>query len=131
MSSSPHNQDPVVVLISNIAACPKLRGVPWVEYSLVVGLDRSGRVAEIYGFAFDEDRVLTAFSTGLEEIEEPLGARLAELYPDGEFPIRVLVQFNRISGRYHIDFEDDDVARWQVTPDSIFEVREALRPNLG
>ena len=43
-------------------------------------------------------------------------------------PAAILVQFDRMSGRYEVTFEDADPTRWQVTPANIGSVGEQLRP---
>lgn len=43
----------------------------------------------------------------------------------------MLFQFNRKSGRFIVDFEHDDPARWKVTPSNIDAVVDELRPDLG
>ena len=40
----------------------------------------------------------------------------------------ILVQLDRGSGTYEVTFEDDDPARWKVTPANIEQISEELRP---
>ena len=46
---------------------------------------------------------------------------------DHEPPAKILVQFDRSSGKYEVTFEDDDVTRWKVTPANIDQIGEELR----
>jgi hypothetical protein len=43
-------------------------------------------------------------------------------------PRKILVQFDRTTGKYDITFEETDEARWKVTPRNFRELREELRP---
>ena len=43
--------------------------------------------------------------------------------------MKILVQLSRASGTYEVTFEDDDPARWKVTPANIEQISEELRPN--
>ena len=54
---------------------------------------------------------------------------MGELYPDGKFPVRLLVQFDRETGKYNVDFEDTDETRWRVNPGDIEELPAAVRPS--
>jgi hypothetical protein len=49
--------------------------------------------------------------------------------PEQEPPVKILVQFDRDSGKYEVTFEDDDTSRWKVTPANIEQISEELRPN--
>lgn len=51
--------------------------------------------------------------------------------PDQPLPVKLLVQFDRVSGKYEVTFEDTDVSRWKVVPANIDEIREELRPNFA
>lgn len=48
--------------------------------------------------------------------------------PGDPLPAAILVQFDRMSERYEVTFEDADPTRWQVTPANIGSVGEQLRP---
>ena len=43
----------------------------------------------------------------------------------------VLVQVDRHSGTYEVTFEEEDAARWKVTPANIEVISEELRPRFG
>jgi hypothetical protein len=51
--------------------------------------------------------------------------------PGDVLPRKILVQFDRTTGRYDVTFEESDDARWKVTPRNFREIREELRPALG
>ena len=51
--------------------------------------------------------------------------------PGQEPPLKILVQFDRDSGRYDLTFEDDDASRWKVTPANIDQISAELRPDFG
>jgi hypothetical protein len=53
-------------------------------------------------------------------------------YQPGEpLPLKILLQFDRVSGTYNVLFEESDEDRWKVTPRNFRELREELRPQQG
>ncbi len=125
------NQDPLSRTIEAVLNSPKLNRAPWTEFSLVAGLAADGWVNHNFGYSFAAGSGPNAFSAKNRQLQEPLQAYLEGVYLERNYPIRVLLQFNRESGRHAVEFEDSDVGRWQVTPSNLDEAREALRPNLG
>ena len=108
------------------------RDVEWTEFAVVWGIDATGKANDGWGYWFTaKDGDPQAFSVAPWDIDESLTPYLSELYSDGNYPIRMLAQFNRDTGRYNIEFEDTDTTRWQITPANLDQAREALRPNLG
>lgn len=76
-------------------------------------------------------RLSYAVSAKTWDLRQPLSAYLGGLYPDGKFPVRVLVQFDRETGKYNVDFEDTYETRWRVNPGNIEEMPSAVRPNFA
>lgn len=108
------------------------RGAGWEEFSVVWGIANDGEANDSWGFWFATPASdPQAFGVPPWDVEQELLSYLDELYPGGNYPIRALLQFNRTTGRYNVDFEDSDTTRWQVTPANLDQAREALRPNLG
>lgn len=119
-----------VDLIRAIAETLEPENLDWVTFSLVVRLDEEGVPVQHYGYAFDHSGRPTAVVADDFVFEKPLLAYLNQKYPDGKFPVKMLIQFDRNTGRFNIEFEDKDPARWQVTPANIDRIREELRPKL-
>jgi hypothetical protein len=42
--------------------------------------------------------------------------------------VKILVQYDRTTGKYEMTFEDTDEGRWAVKPANYRQVREELRP---
>lgn len=45
--------------------------------------------------------------------------------------MKILVRFDRATGKYDVTFEDTDEDRWAVKPGNFREMREQLRPKFG
>ena len=66
----------------------------------------------------------------MPRIREVVNAYMADKYPDGApYPVDVLVQFDRVKGRYAFHFEYSDKSRWKVTPKTFKEIPEKVRPS--
>lgn len=101
----------------------------WSGLSVIIGFDDDGDPDSSYGYAYYPDGI-EAIAPAPWDLEEAINSYLGSVYGDGPFPRKMLIQFNRPSGRYNIEFEDKDPARWQVTPANIDKIREELRPKL-
>lgn len=100
----------------------------WTSFSLVIGLDGDGDPHNAYGYLYKPDGDFEAISTNLFAIELPMMAYLKSVYGKGPYPIKLLIQFDRTSGRFNIEFEDKNPNRWAVTPADIHGFIESLRP---
>lgn len=124
------SDDASVVLIRALIENMRGAGGDWESVALVLDLTE-GYFVGASGYAYGPD--------GTEAIaSDPLAVRpaadgyLASKYPPGDpLPVKLLVQLDRTSGRYAVDFEDTDVDRWKVSPKTIRTIREELRPRLG
>ena len=101
---------------------------PWDAFSVVIGFDVEGDADNSYGYLYKPDGDFEAISADLFAIEAPMGAYLRSVYEDGPYPLKLLLQFDRNSGRFNIDFEDKNPNRWVVTPADIYGFIESLRP---
>ena len=100
----------------------------WTSFSLVIGFDGDGDPHNAYGYLYKPDGDFEAISTNLFAIELPMMAYLKSVYGEGPYPIKLLIQFDRNSGRFNIDFEGKKNNRWAVTPADIHGFIESLRP---
>ncbi len=91
---------------------------------------RAGLV-NISGYAFGEKQTPNGFLPDYDELEGAVAAYLHGLYGDSPYPVRVLIQWSRVSGRVEASFEDEDESRWKVTPQNYLVAREELRPKLA
>lgn len=101
----------------------------WASLALVFGINDQGMPVESYGYAFVADGPPMATSVKPRLIKEAFIDYLRSVYTDDQQPpVKLLIQFDSISGRYEVTFEDNDRNRWAVTPRTLSTVREELRP---
>jgi len=73
-----------------------------------------------------------AISCRPSKINDPIIAYRAWLRLDDQKAfIKTLIQFNRITGKFNVNFEYEDESRWNVRPSNIDSVVQELRPGLG
>ncbi len=103
----------------------------WASLAMVIDL-RARRISGTHGYAYSPDGTTSAVASRPSGVAPAVEAYLDSYYaPDQEPPVKILVQFDRSSGKYEVTFEDDDVARWKVTPANIDQISEELRPNFA
>jgi len=119
--------DLIVVLVENMKGAPD----DWASLSIVVDIN-AGRLSGTYGYAYSPDGTASAVAS------RPSGVRTAvEAYleshggPDRRPPLKLLVQFDRSSGRYVVTFEEHDPSRWKVSPANVQQISDELRPDFG
>jgi hypothetical protein len=118
-------------LIKVLADAVSTKNPNWTSFSIIMGLNKDGVVFENYGYSYEDSGPPISTSTSSRNLREVLGSYLATVYrPDQHLPIKVLVQFDRESLRYNVEYEDHDKDRWAVNPRTIKTVREELRPKL-
>ena len=101
----------------------------WASLAMVIDL-RGGRISGTHGYAYSPDGTTSAVASRPSGIAPAVEAYLGSHHtPKQEPPLKILVQFDRDSGKYEVTFEDDDASRWKVTPANIEQISEALRPN--
>ncbi len=103
----------------------------WTEFSLVIGLNEKGVPVQNFGYAYQPDLLPVAIVADDFAFEDALKSFVASRFPDGTIPARILIQFNINSKRYNVVFEENDKARWQVTPLNLDEIQKTLKPGLG
>ena len=111
--------------------CCKLIGRRCGIFSLVVevrdDLTPYGTNGCIY---YPEKHYLFAIRPKL--LRSPIAACLTEIYGNSKPPIKMLVQFDRASGRYNIEYEDNDPTRfaWEWTDRSVPRGKYCLKSRL-
>lgn len=101
----------------------------WASLAIVIDLS-ARRISGTHGYAYSPDGSTSAVASRPSGIAPAVEAYLDSRYtPDQEPPAKILVQFDRSSGKYEVTFEDDDVTRWKVTPANIEQISEELRPH--
>jgi len=123
--------DEIEPLISAIIQTIDPEDTVWEEFSLVIDVKENGSSWGNFGYAFNGNEEPDAITANTFEFTGPLKAYLIARGASQPYPVRVLVQFNRDSGKYNVELEDTDTTRWQVTPGNLDRLREELRPNLG
>ncbi|MEU4567575.1 hypothetical protein [Micromonospora sp. NPDC023956] len=100
--------------------------------SLAMILEFGEGYRSVHGYAYSPDGVITAVACDWSSIESAVQAYLGSHYQPGDLlPVKILVQFDRTTGRYQVTFEDTDRERWTVKPANYREMREALRPKFA
>lgn len=88
-----------------------------------------GRFNSAHGYAYSPGDVISAVASHPRAVAPAVAAYTASYYqPEAPLPRKLLVQFDRTSGKYEITFEDKDESRWEVTPHTLLTLREELRP---
>lgn len=101
----------------------------WTSVAMVFDIDQKGRPSGSYGYAFVNDGPPIATSVDPFEFEDAFLDYLKSVYTDDQLPpVKLLIQFDSISGRYEVTFEDNNHDRWAVTPRTLKTIREELRP---
>ena len=89
-------------------------------------------INETYGYAYTTAGESVAISYRPSKINDAIIAYRAWLrLDDHKAFIKTLIQFNRVTGKFNVDFEYEDASRWSVRPSNIDSVVEELRPRLG
>ncbi|MET0866359.1 MAG: hypothetical protein ABWZ98_18650 [Nakamurella sp.] len=82
------------------------------------------------GYAYAADGTVSPVAWDWDHIEPAVHAYLASYYEPGDLlPVKILVQFERATGRYRVTFEDEDEERWKTRARNYREMREQLRPS--
>jgi hypothetical protein len=120
------------VIAREIANSQELDGIDWVEITAIFGFDEDGEVNNSYGYAYDNAGKPHPVAFLYDEVEREVNAYREWLRQEGDKGIiKMLFQFNRMTGKVNADFEYDDASQWQVTPKNLDSIVEELRPNLG
>jgi hypothetical protein len=100
----------------------------WEALAIVMEFADGYRSAS--GYAYPADGTVSPVACSWNSIQQEVNAYLATYYEPGDrLPVKILVQFDRATGRYGVTFEDTDEERWKTRPRNFREMREQLRPS--
>jgi hypothetical protein len=100
----------------------------WEALAIVLEFGDGYRSAS--GYAYPADGSVSPVACSWNSIQGEVNAYLATYYQPGDrLPVKILVQFERATGRYGVTFEDTDEERWKTRPGNFREMREQLRPS--
>jgi hypothetical protein len=106
---------------------PRISALPWRQVAIVAQITDDS--TQVNGFVYDE--------TGKETPTAPKNTRVIDRFEElrsvmGEheesFWSACLVRLDRVSGKISIDFEYDHPEKWLITPSTVKEMSEKLRP---
>jgi hypothetical protein len=98
--------------------------------ALVIVMEFADGYRSASGYAYPADGTVSPVACSWNSIQQEVNAYLATYYEPGDrLPVKILVQFDRATGRYGVTFEDTDEERWKTRPRNFREMREQLRPS--
>lgn len=101
----------------------------WDMMSMVIDLNGK-RFSGTHGYLYLPEGSFEPWACDAFAVDDVVEAFLADRYPgDTVYPLAVLVQFDKRSGKYEFTFEDTDKARWKVDPSNFKAMPEKIRPN--
>lgn len=102
----------------------------WASTAFVLEFP-DGRFNSAHGYLYAADGWISPVAADPWAVGTAVDAYLDSHYqPADARPRAILVQFDRTSGRYQVQFEDTDEHRWNATPRTFRQLREELRPRL-
>jgi hypothetical protein len=103
----------------------------WESLSMILELPE-GTFNEAHGYAYLPGGTVDPVAVNPRAVAPAVDAYTASHYEPGEaLPLKILVQFDRATGRYEVTFEDRDETRWKATPRNFRQLREDLRPRFA
>ncbi|MGL4423254.1 MAG: hypothetical protein ACRCZF_21510 [Gemmataceae bacterium] len=102
----------------------------WNAFSVIFGFDSDGISDNSYGYLYSSTG-FRAVAPAPWDVEKEMAAYLRTVYGDGPGPIKMLLQFDRASGQFNVEFEDKNPKRWAVTPADIHGYIDSLRPKFA
>lgn len=103
--------------------------VEWVDYGMVINIDREARPRGSFGYVFTADGEAFAARFEFMKLEPAMVSYLKTRYSEGNYPVRLLIGFNRATHRIEIESEFTDMRRWQIDPDDFIGSIKAIRPH--
>lgn len=100
----------------------------WEQLAMI--LDFNGkRFSGNHGYVYAADGAASPETTRMKVVKDIVDAFIASKHPeDAEYPVAVLVQFDKPSDKYEVTFEYSDPTRWKVSPKNFKEMPEKVRP---
>lgn len=120
--------DLIRALIEN-ASGPVVDHDGWESMTMIVAFP-DGRFNEAHGYLYSPDGTISAVAADPRAVEAAVTAYTDGYFQPGEaLPVKLLVQFERTTGRYEVTFEDSDETRWKLTPRNRTTIHDELRPS--
>lgn len=117
-------------LVENLSG-PVVDWDNWESMTIIID-SYEGKFNSASGYLYSSDGTISAVAADAWKVMPAVDEYVRGYYKPGEpLPIKLLVQYDRTSGKYAITFEDTDEMRWKVTPRNIKTIREDLRPTLN
>ena len=114
-------------LVQNVSG-PVVDWDNWQSMAIIVD-SFDGRFNSAHGYLYSPDGTISVVAARPSAVIPFVDAYTSGYYKPGEaLPIKLLVQYDRPSGKYTITFEDTDETRWKVTPKTYKELQQQLRP---
>ncbi|BCL13884.1 hypothetical protein [Micromonospora sagamiensis] len=102
----------------------------WESLAIVLEFGDGYRSAS--GYAYLPEGAVAPVACRWSSIRPAVDAYLGSYYQPGDLlPVKILVQFERTTGKYEVTFEETDEDRWKTRPTNYRQMREELRPRLG
>lgn len=122
--SSNVTADLIRTLIENMSSASG----DWESLAMILEFPE-GKFNEAHGYLYSPGGVISAVASDAWAVAPAVDAYTDGYYKPGEaLPVKLLVQFDRTTGKYEVAFEDTDETRWKATPRNFRELREELRP---
>lgn len=103
----------------------------WVALAVVLEFPE-GVFNEAHGYLYGAEGSIWPIAADPWAVKAAVAAYTESHYRPGEpLPRKILLQFDRTTGRYEVTFEETDEDRWAVTPRTFRTVREELRPKFA
>jgi hypothetical protein len=100
----------------------------WEALAIVLEFPE-GEFNSAHGYLYSPEGVISPVAADPWAVRDAVKAYTDGYYKPGEaLPRKILVQFDRTSGKYNVTFEETDETRWKVTPRTFTQLREELRP---
>ncbi|SCL41050.1 hypothetical protein GA0074692_6116 [Micromonospora pallida] len=114
-------------LIDAMESPSPVMGEDWESFAIILEFGEGFRNAS--GYAYSPGGVVTPVACSWRDIRSAVDAYMDSHYAPGDaLPVKILLQFDRASGRYNATFEETDEGRWKTRPKNYKQIREELRP---
>lgn len=129
-STASDDRDALLLRIGRLLAGDAvLAETQWDGFALIARYGDGVIDRRIAGFAYRDGGGFEASTPRDPALGTALDALREATRIDGKAPWQAcVVTLRRASGRLHADFEYDDPARWDITPDTLEDVAERARP---
>jgi hypothetical protein len=110
-----------------IVQSPRIAALDWKHLAFVANVEPGHKT--ISGFAYDQSGKSRPTSPGSMEALNKLAQLREAMQADGKAPwTACLIRIQRDTGKIAMDFDYDTPPRWAITPATVREMAEKLRP---